>query len=224
MKNRRRWTSASVLALATLIGSTTVAAQEIPDIDYENLSFRGFGFDWGWMAPEGVEATSTWALRFDLGYAGPGLRIVPSVSYWKSPLEAGEIEEFTTRIEELVLEQTGQVTTLDLGTIEYSDVAIGVDGHVVWEVPFDLLTYMGLGLTAHILNGSGTVIEGTFVDDLFDSVAPGFNLHLGAEYPVTNRFRIYSVGRYEVMPDFRHFRAQLGLQLMTGPNAAGEGR
>lgn len=222
MKNRRPWRS--VLALATLLAPPALAAQEIPDIDYENLSFRGFGFDWGWMVPEGLEPTSTWALRLDLGYAGPGLRIVPSVSYWKSPLESGEIGEFTTRIEQLVFDQTGQVTTLDLGTIEYSDVAIGVDGHVVWEVPFDLLTYMGLGVTAHILNGSGAVIEGTFVDDLFDSVSPGFNLHIGAEYPVTDRFRIYTVGRYEVMPDFRHFRAQVGWQIMTGPNAPGEGR
>lgn len=222
MKERRRWSAAALWA--TLVLPSFAAAQDIPDIDYENLTFRGFGFDWGYMAPESVEPTSTWALRFDLGYAGPGLRIVPSISYWKSPLEVSEIAGFTTRIEELVFDQTGQATTLDLGTIEYSDVALGIDGHVVWEVPLDLLTFMGLGVTAHVLNASGGAIDGTVVDDLFDSVSPGFNLHLGAEYPVTNRFRVYTVGRYEVMPDFRHFRAQVGWQFMTGPNAPGEGR
>ena len=212
------WACVASIAPAGLVG------QDIADIDYENLSFRGFGFDWGYMYPDKVEPTPTYSLRLDLGYAGPGLRIVPSVSYWKSPLEAAEIAEFTTRLEALVEDQIGQPTTLDLGTIEYSDIALGIDGHVVWELPLDLLTFGGLGVTVHILDGDGAVIDGTFIEDSLDSVTAGFNLHLGAEYPVTNTFRLYTVGRYEVMPDLRHFRMQVGWQIMTGPNEPGEGR
>jgi hypothetical protein len=55
-------------------------------------------------------------------------------------------------------------------------------------------------------------------------VTAGFNLHIGAEYPVSERFRVYSIGRYELMPDLRFFRVQLGWQIMTGPNAPGETR
>lgn len=210
--------------LALLIMPAVAEAQQIPDIDYENLSFRGIGFDVGYLYPDRVEATQTYAVRFDLGYAGPGLRIVPSITYWKSPMDGAEITEFTTRIEELVEDQTGQSTALDLGTIEYTDVALGVDGHVVWALPLDLLTYGGLGVTAHILNGDGAAINGTFIEDLLDSVTAGFNLHLGTEYPVTERLRLYSVGRYEVLPDLRYFRVQGGFQIMIGPNAPGEGR
>jgi hypothetical protein len=213
-----------VAALIALSIASGVDAQDIPDIDYEHLAFRGFGLDWGYIYPDRVEPTATYAARFDLGYAGPGLRIVPSVSYWRSPLEASEITEFTTRIEELVLDQTGLATTLDLGTIEYSDLALGIDGHVVWELPLDVLTFGGLGVTAHFLNGDGAAINGTFIEDLLDSVTAGFNLHLGTEYPVTDRMRVYGVGRYEVLPDLRYFRIQLGWQFMTGPNAPGEGR
>jgi len=50
------------------------------------------------------------------------------------------------------------------------------------------------------------------------SVTPGFNLHLGAEYPVTNGFR------FEILSDLRYFRVQVGWQIMTVPNAPGEGR
>jgi hypothetical protein len=212
------WTCAVLTVPSALVG------QDIADIDYEHLSFRGFGFDWGYMYPDRVEPTPTYAFRFDLGYAGPGLRIVPSISYWKSQFEAAEIAEFTNRIETLVEDQTGQATTLDLGIIEYSDIAIGIDGHVVWELPLDLLTFGGLGATAHILNGDGAVINGTFIEDSLDSITAGFNLHMGAEYPVSNSFRLYTVGRYEVMPDLRYFRVQVGWQIMTGPNAPGEGR
>lgn len=208
---------------AVLTLPASLSAQEIADIDYEHLSFRGFGFDWGYMYPDRVEPTATYALRFDMGYAGPGLRIVPSLTYWKSPFEASKVTEFAERIADLVAAQTGgPPPTLDLGTIEYSDVALGLDGHVVWKTPFRLLTFGGLGVSAHFLNGSGPAIDGTFIDEQFDSVEPGFNLHLGGELPLNERFRIYGVGRYEVMPDDRYFHVRVGWQLMTGPNAPGE--
>ena len=103
------WTCAVLTVPSALVG------QDIADIDYEHLSFRGFGFDWGYMYPDRVEPTPTYAFRFDLGYAGPGLRIVPSISYWKSPFEASEIAEFTNRIETLVEDQTGHGVVLCQG-------------------------------------------------------------------------------------------------------------
>ena len=213
-----------LIACASTVALPPVGAQEIPDFDYEHLSFRGFGVDFGYIYPDRVEPTEVYGLRFDLGYAGPGLRIVPSVSYWTSPLEAAEILEFTNRLESLVETQTGNPTVLDLGVIDYTDVAVTVDGHIVWELPLDLLTFGGLGVTAHIIDGAGPAIDDTFVEDLLDSVTAGFNLHLGAEYPLTDSFRMYTTGRYEVLPDLRYFRLQGGFQIMTGPNAPGEGR
>ena len=217
------WCAILAVTLSTLPGDAA-GQNEIPDIDYENLSFRGIGLDWGRIYPDRVEPTSTYAVRFDLGYAGPGLRIVPSVTYWRSPFEASEMAELESRFRDLVRDQTGLQANLDLGSIEYTDIGVGVDGHVVWELPLDLLTYGGMGVTAHFLNGDGDAINGTFIEDLLDSVTGGFNLHLGTEYPVTDRMRIYSSGRYEVMPDLRYFRFNVGLQFMTGPNAPGEGR
>jgi len=213
------------MALVALAPAGLVAQEDVADIDYENLTFRGIGIEVGRMWPNRVENTTSVGVRFDLGYAGPGLRILPSLSYWSADLESGEVAEFEDRIATLVARQTGGARPpLDLGTIEYSDFAIGLDAQVVWEVPFDLLTYGGLGLTAHIINGSGDAIDGTFVEDLIDSVEPGFNLHVGAEYPVTERTRLYTVGRYEVIPDLRYFQLRVGWQFMIGPNAPGEGR
>jgi hypothetical protein len=142
-----------------------------------------------------------------------------------SRLEGSEILEFEDRVRDLVAAQNSGVRpSLDLGTIEYTDIAITVDAHVVWELPLDLLTFGGLGVSAHVIDGDGAVIAGTFVEDLLDSVDPGFNLHLGTEFPLTNRLRIYGSGRYEVMPDLQYFQVRGGLQFMIGPNAPGEGR
>lgn len=214
-----------VLAVLCLAIPGPAAGQDLADLDYEHLSFRGFGFDWGYLWPTRVERTGSVALRLDLGYAGPGLRIVPSVTYWSSPLQRSEITELEDRISGLIAAQTGgPAPALDLGRIDWRDVAIAIDAHVVWDSLFDVLTYGGLGVTAHLLDGKGNAIDGTFVDDLLDSVTAGFNLHVGAEYPVTNRFRVYTVGKYEVLSDMQYFTARVGWQIMTGPNAPGEER
>lgn len=218
-------TLSGVLALLCLLAPGRAHGQDLADLDYENLAFRGFGFDWGYLWPTRVERTGSVGMRFDMGYAGPGLRIMPHATYWSSPLEQGEITELEVRIAQLIADQTGgPPPALDLGTIEWRDVAIGVDAHVVWDSLFDVLTYGGLGVTAHILDGDGAAITGTFIDDLLDSVSAGFNLHFGAEYPVNDRFRIYSLAKYEVMSDIQFFTARVGWQIMTGPPAPGEER
>jgi len=218
-------TVCGVLAAALLLAPRPAWGQDLADLDYDQLGLRGVGFDWGYLWPSRVEPTSSVALRFDMGYAGPGLRIMPSLTYWSSPIEEGEISEFADRIASLIADQTGEPPPdLDLGTIEWRDVAIGLDAHVVWDTFFGLLTYGGLGVAAHILDGKGDAINGTFVDDLLDTVTAGFNLHLGAEYPISPRLRVYSVGKYEVLSDLQYFSARLGLQFMWGPLAPGEER
>lgn len=214
-----------VVTCASLLLPAGALGQELADLDYEHLAFRGFGFDWGYLWPTRVEKTGGLGVRVDMGYAGPGLRIVPHASYWSSALEQGEITELEDRMEALIAAQSGSPSPpLDLGTIEWRDVAIGVDAQVVWDSLLDLLTYGGIGVTAHVLDGDGDAIAGTFIDDLLDSVTAGFNLHFGMEYPLTDRMRVFGVSKYEIMSDLQYFTVRAGWQIMVGPNAPGEGR
>jgi opacity protein-like surface antigen len=214
--------AAAVVSLA--VTPNRARGQELADFDYENLSMRGFGFEWSYGYPSRLERTEGYGLRVDMGYLGPGLRIVPSVTYWKSPFQAAEIEELEARVAGLVQGQTGGVApSVDLGTIHWSDVAVGVDAHVMWSIPWGFLSFGGLGIAAHVMNGDGAAINGTFIEDLLDSVAAGFNLHAGLEYPVSSRFRINGQGRYEVLGDLQYFQTRFGAQIMIGDNAPGEG-
>jgi hypothetical protein len=213
------------LVLAGLLTPLPASAQDLADLDYEHLSFRGFGFDAGYLWPTRVDPTYSLGLRIDMGYAGPGLRIVPNVTYWSSSLVGSEVTELEDRISQLIADQNGAApAVLNLGVVDWRDVAIGVDAHIVWDSLFDLLTYGGLGVAAHIMSGDGAAIDGTFIEDALDSVTAGFNLHFGVEYPVTEGFRLYSVAKYEVMSDLQFFHVRAGWQLMTGPNAPGEER
>ncbi len=214
-----------VALLASVASPATAQRPELADFDYENLSLRGFGVEWGYISPTRVDPTGSWGARLDLGYLGPVLRIVPSVTYWKSPFKAGEIAELEANVAALITSQTGDpLPSVDLGQIDWSDIAVGVDAHVVWAVPLNLLTFAGMGVAAHVLNGDGTSINGTFVEDLLDSVVAGFNFHAGLEYPVSQRFRLNGQARYEVMGDLQYFQTRFGAQLMIGDNAPGEDR
>lgn len=225
-------TSAIVRAAAILGGvllAAPTAAQDFADFDYEHLSLRGIGFEAGYMPAykiDGVRGeTQTWGLRVDMGYLGPGLRITPSVTYWSSELEHIEVSRIEERIEELIgreLGRYGSDAEVNLGEIVWSDLVVGVDSHVVWNIPFGWLSFMGLGASVHVLDGQGDAINGTFIEDLLDTIHPGVNVHAGLEYPLWPWARLYWQGRYEVTDDLRYFNVRGGLQLMFGGAAPGE--
>lgn len=211
---------AAALGMAVL-ASTPVTAQELADFDYENLSFRGVALEAGHLWANRVEEATTLGLRVDLGYLGPGVRIVPTLGYWSSELKRGEVADLEEGVERLLESQTGDDVDVDLGTIDWSDLRLGLDAHVVWSVPFDLLTFAGVGGAVHFLNGDGEAIAGTFVEDLLDSARAGFNLHLGVEYP-WDEVRLYGMGRFETLEDLNYFELRIGGQIMVGPSAPGE--
>ena len=229
-KGRMRGVPAVLLAIAAGFGmAAPAAAQDLADFDYEHLRFRGIGFEGGYLPAYNVQGvrgeTRTWGVRLDLGYLGPGLRISPSVTYWSSELETREVSRLETRIEQLIARElgpSGSDAKIDLGEIVWSDVVVGVDSHIVWNIPFGWLGFLGLGASVHVLDGQGESINGTFIEDLLDSVRPGVNAHVGLEYPLWRWSRLYGHGRYEMTDDLRYFNVRGGLQIMFGGTVPGE--
>lgn len=214
-----------VAALLAAVLPAPATGQDLADLDYEHLTFRGMGVEVGYLFPTRVERTESYAVRFDLGYLGPGLRIMPRVGYWTSSFQMSEVEELEDRVASLVSREIGGLPpVVDLGVIDWTDYQVGLDAHVVWSLPLNLLTYAGLGVSAHVLDGSGAAIAGTFIEDLLDSVSAGFNLHLGGEYPLTDRFRLHGEGRYEVLEDMQYFQVRLGGSVLWGSLVPGEER
>lgn len=207
-------------ALAALPGRG--GAQDLADFDYENLSFRGVGAEWGRSYPNRVDEARVVTARFDLGYLGPGLRIVPSIAYWTSNFKAVEVADLEQRVGDLIVAQGQPRPTVDLGQIKWTDVALSVDAHVVWRLPMNVLSFAGVGAATHILNGSGPAIDDTFIEDLLDSATVGLNLHAGFEYPLIDQLRVTGQGRYEIMGDLQYLQAGIGLMVMFGELAPGE--
>lgn len=211
-------------ALGLLAVASPGAAQGLSEYDYEDLSFRGIGVDAGYIWPGIVEATEAFGLRVDLGYLGPGIRILPRMGYWSSRMKAEEVIAFEDRVASLVAEQNPESPRpdVDLGVVGWSSFSVGTEAQFVWRVPYDVLTFIGLGVAAHFQNGSGEAIDDTFVEDLIDSTVAGANLHAGIEVPLGRRLRAYGDARYELAGDVRFFGVRAGLQIMFQDPAPGE--
>lgn len=203
-------------------------AQSLADYDYANLSFRGIGVDVGYIWPTKVESTPSYNLRLDLGFLGPGIRIAPVISYWSSKMRDSEIQRFADQLNRLeALRDRGVVIDAsELGQIDWSDLSLSVDAHVVWTTPVALITYLGVGAGVHALNGRGDAIAGTFVEDLLDSTTAAGAIMAGVEGEVFPSLRIYGEARYTLMSDVRYPGVRAGLAFMLPRTAvpAGDAR
>ena len=206
-----------------LASPSPMRAQGLANFDYEDLSVRGLMLDMGYMSASKVDDTQTFGARLDLGFLGPGVRVTAGVNHWSSELSDRQIGELEAQLEELIFQQTGEASEVFLGTIDWADLALNGDVHFLWRVPFGLLTYAGLGASAHVLRGSGAAIQDTFVDDLLDSVRAGLNAHAGLEVPLHPRFRLVGETRYELLDDLSYLQFKVGGQFMFAPPAPGEG-
>jgi len=211
-----------LIAMLLLCAPAGVGAQTLADYDYENLSFRGIGFDYGYIWPSKVAATPTYTIRLDLGFLGPGVRIAPMLSYWSSALRGTELDRLAEQINRLPpLQQQGvTLTAADLGEITWSDLTVGIDTHLLWTTPIGVLTYVGVGASLHALNGHGDFIEDTFVEDLLDSTAAGVAVMAGLEYQVAPRLRLYGEARYTLVTDIRYPGVRVGASLMLPSRSA----
>ncbi|HEX2168208.1 MAG TPA: hypothetical protein VHG09_13320 [Longimicrobiales bacterium] len=217
-------------ACALLLCAHDADAQELADYDYENLAFRGIGFDYGYIWPSRVEATPMYSVRLDLGFLGPAVRLAPSISYWSSEFSMDELDRLADRLNNLppLQEQGVVITATDLGTVEWSDLTMSIDAHVVFTAPLDIITFVGVGGSLHALNGRGDAIADTFVEDLLDSTTAGLAVMGGAEFQPIPQMRLYGEARYTLASDVRYPAIRVGAALMlpqrTVTSTSGGGR
>ena len=76
-----------VVSLTVLCSS--LCAQDVAGVSNQNLSLRGVALEYGYLWADRVINTTSYGVRFDLGYAGTGVRVVPSLMYWTSPMNQG---------------------------------------------------------------------------------------------------------------------------------------
>lgn len=204
-----RWT---MLLLVFLLLPARAAAQGLADYDYENLQFRGLGVEFGRVWPTETRAAYSFGMRADMGYVGPHVRVVPSARFWSSSLRTSEVNRLAEQIIRICDKQPGATCpqSLDLGEVQRSDLELAADAHYDFDLAPSFQPYAGAGLSLHLLNGRGEFINGTFVEDLLDTVIPGAEAIGGVAVPIAPSLKLITEARLTLTSDLQFVNVVVG--------------
>src|SRR5205814_1414837 len=159
----------------------------LSQFSYDNLKPSALQVDLGPVGGNNIRGTLTGGLRLDYGFIAPHVRVLLGVSYYKADFSSAARARFEQRLKSVVIDPSAD-DTIRLGPITWSDVTGDVDLQYVLPQGRAVITYLGIGLGAHIRHGSGPAINGTFVQDALNSITAGLNGTIGAEVGA-NRWR-----------------------------------
>ena len=161
---------------------------------YDNLRLSGMQVDVGPLGASELRGAIVAGVRIDDGFIAPHVRVLLGLSYFRSEFDNNARTRFENRIRALV--QTSDTNfTVNLGRIFWSDLTGDLDLQYVIPQRRGVTTYVGAGLSVHLRNGSGSAINGTFVEDALDEITAGFNASIGVEFHLSPAWRFTLDGR-----------------------------
>ena len=146
----------------------------------ENLRPSAVQFDLGPLGGNNIRGTLTGGVRLDYGFIAPKVRVLLGLSYFHADLSSEALRRYAEGLRRVVNDPDSNYT-IQLGDISWSDLTGDLDLQYVMPQGRAVTVYLGLGVGIHLRNGSGTAIDGTFVEDALDQITAGGNGTIGAE-------------------------------------------
>jgi hypothetical protein len=180
---------------------------------YDNLRLSGIQFDAGLLGASDLKGTTVGGLRVDYGRIAPKVRLLLGLSYFRSEFAQEAINRFERRLDSI-----NPPDTIKLGRITLSDLIADVDFQFIFPQGHGVTAYLGTGVSVHVRNGSGPVINGTFVEDALDVITAGLNGTMGFEVNLAPAWRFTVDGRGMLSSGLRTASLRTGImyRLSTG--------
>ena len=196
--------------------SRGLAAQGVLNqFSYDNLRFSGIQIDAGPLGSSELTGTIAAGLRIDYGMIAPHVRVLLGLSYFRSQFDNQARARFEERIRQFVIDPAGD-DTIRVGRIFWSDLTADLDLQYAIPQGRGIMTYIGVGTSVHLRNGSGGFIKGTFVEDALDEVSAGFNMSVGAEFSLSRAWRFTVDGRGVVSSGLSTVSLRSGIMYRIG--------
>src|SRR5512143_3276653 len=138
---------------------------------YDELRLSGFQLDFGSVTTKDLRGALIGGVRVDVGHLAPPVRVLLGLSYTRSRFTERAVTRFNRTLLKLVTDPDGNAT-IDVGRVNLSDLIADVDLQYVFNEAGPVSVVAGVGGGAHIRDGSGSAINGTFLEDALDGVAP----------------------------------------------------
>jgi len=200
-------------AVAALIVAGTpcrlVAQGVLSEFSYDNLRLSGIQVDVGSLASRDLRGALVGGLRVDAGYLAPHVRMLVGVSYARSHFTQRAVTRFNRQLLALVNDPDSN-STIDVGRISLADLTTDLDLQYVFNDGRPFTAALGLGVGVHFRNGSGRAINGTFVEDALDGVAPSVNGTLAIGVDLTRAWRFTGELRGALLSNFSTASARVG--------------
>ncbi|KPJ86513.1 MAG: hypothetical protein AMS18_15425 [Gemmatimonas sp. SG8_17] len=199
------------LAVVLLVVPNLLSAQGfLEQFSYEGLRFSGVGFEFGGTVSDRLTGEFSGAVRVDCGPIAPRVRVLIGASYFKGDFDSTQVAEFENNLARIVDDPTNDFT-IDVGGVAWSDLAIELDLQYVIGIGAQVASFVGVGLAAHLMNGSGESIGGTFVEDALDRMDLGLNLSLGTHVQLVQSVYLTMDVRGSLATELRSAAARAGL-------------
>jgi len=186
--------SAAIVFLS-IVPSFQLSAQGVlSQFSYDNLRLSGLQADFGPLGSSELTGAVVGGIRVDYGQIAPHVRVLLGLSYFRSEFDNEARAGFEQRISALVNDPDSNFT-VNVGRIFWSDLTGDVDLQYVIPQGPGITTYIGVGASVHLRNGSGSAINGTFVEDALDEISAGLNASIGVEFALSRTWRFTLDGR-----------------------------
>lgn len=183
------WAAPLAAVLLAVWPAGRLAAQGVLNqFSYDNLRLSGIQVDAGPLGSSDLTGAVVAGLRLDYGMIAPRVRVLLGLSYFRSEFDSEARTRFEQRIRQFVIDPAND-DTIRVGRIFWSDITGDLDLQYAIPQGRGIMTYIGVGGSVHLRNGSGAAIKGTFVEDALDEVTAGFNASIGAEFSLSKAWR-----------------------------------
>jgi hypothetical protein len=132
-------------------------------------------------------------LRLDFGRIAPRVRLLLGLSYFRSDFDQQALNQFRARLDSFV--NPGTPDSIELGRVRLGDIIGDIDFQLMFPQGRGVTAYVGAGVSIHARNGSGDLVNGTFVEDALDVVTAGLNGTIGFEFNLARKLRFTVDGR-----------------------------
>jgi len=187
-----------------------LAAQGVlSQFTYDDLRVSGLQVDVGSLAARDLRGALVGGVRLDAGYLARHVRLLFGVSFARSEFDRRALARFNRQLLALVNDPDSNAT-IDVGRIRLADLTADLDVQYVLNEGRPVTMALGLGVGVHLRNGSGRAIDGTFVEDALDGVAPALNGTIGVAVALTSAWRFTGELRGMLLSEFATASARLG--------------
>ena len=185
-------------------------------LSIDSLQLAGLSLDFGHIRPIQAEAATVFGIAADYGRLSPTLRLRFEGSYWESRLTDAVVRTFTDSLRAITTDPSHD-DAIAYSRVRLYDVTIG--GGVRWlpRQATVVQPFLGAGLAMHVINAAGPLINGTFVEQLFDSFSTGLFAETGVLVKPLREIGVDVRVRGDLVNGFSSVSLRVGASYYFGP-------